>query len=257
MSDISFLELIPILMALFIWTPQFVNKKLLLRIDNQALVFIINKRTSKSKFVMKLVRPMVLLLMSKNIQVRALHIPVVNNAISDSVSFSAPAFQGLGTYSRSNSIRHSCGVPLDNFGPEIDFLLNHSLAPSTARSYNRAIEMLSFFRKDLGLPLVWPAPLQDITAFVAYMYKLGLLHSTINSYMSGLSFYCKLNDFEDNTNIFIVRKLTDGVKHSRSPQIDNRLPISKELLGRIIFVLPSICSSNYESTLFKAAFSLA
>jgi hypothetical protein len=108
MSDISFLELIPILMALFIWTPQFVNKKLLLRIDNQALVFIINKRTSKSKFVMKLVRPMVLLLMSKNIQVRALHIPVVNNAISDSVSFSAPAFQGLGTYSRSNSIRHSC-----------------------------------------------------------------------------------------------------------------------------------------------------
>jgi len=75
--------------------------------------------------------------------------------------------------------------------------------------------------------------------------------------MSGLSFYCKLNDFEDNTNRFIVRKLIDGVKRSRSPQIDNRLPISKELLGRIIFVLPSICSSNYESALFKAAFSLA
>jgi hypothetical protein len=47
--------------------------------------------------------------------------------------------------------------------------------------------MFSLFRKDLGLPLVWPAPLQHITAFVAYMYKLGLSHSTINSYMSGLS----------------------------------------------------------------------
>lgn len=117
--------------------------------------------------------------------------------------------------------------------------------------------MFSLFRKDLGLSLVWPAPLQHITAFVAYMYKLGLSHSTINSYMSGLSFYCKLNDFEDNTNRFIVRKLIDGVKRSRSPQIDNRLPISKDLLGRIIFVLPSICSSNYESALFKAAFSLA
>ena len=69
---------------------------------------------------------------------------------------------------------HSCGVPLDNFGPEIDFLLNHLLVPSTARSYNRVIEMSSFFRKDLGLPVVWPALLQDITAFVAYMYKLGL-----------------------------------------------------------------------------------
>jgi hypothetical protein len=69
MSDISFLELVPILMALFIWTPQFVNKKLLLRIDNQAQVFIINKRTSRSKFVIKLVRPMVMLLMSKNVHV--------------------------------------------------------------------------------------------------------------------------------------------------------------------------------------------
>jgi len=63
--------------------------------------------------------------------------------------------------------------------------------------------------------------------------------------------------FEDNTNIFIVRKLIDEVKRSRSPQIDNRLPISKDLLGRIMFVLPSMCSSNYESALLKAAFSLA
>jgi hypothetical protein len=99
--------------------------------------------------------------------------------------------------------------------------------------------MFSFFQKGFG-----SSTLQDITAFVAYMYKLGLSHSTINSCMYGLRVYCKLNDFEDTTNIFIVRKLIDGVKHSRSPQIDNRLPISKELLGRISFVLPSICSSN-------------
>ena len=51
--------------------------------------------------------------------------------------------------------------------------------------------------------------------------------------------------------------MIDGVKCSRSPQIDNRLPISKDLLGRIIFVLPSMCSSNYESALLKAASSLA
>ena len=112
--------------------------------------------------------------------------------------------------------------------------------------------MFSFFQKGFG-----SSTLQDITAFVAYMYKLGLSHSTINSCMYGLRVYCKLNDFEDNTNRFIVRKLIDGIKRSRSSQIDNRLPISKELLGRISFVLPSICSSNYESALFKAAFPLA
>jgi hypothetical protein len=58
------------------------NPKLLLRINSQTLVFIINKRTSKSKFAMKLLRPMVLLLMSKNIHVRAVYIPGVNNAIA-------------------------------------------------------------------------------------------------------------------------------------------------------------------------------
>lgn len=86
MSDISFLELIPILMAMFIWTSEFISRKILLRIDNQALVAIINKRTSKSKFVMKLIRPLVLLLMRKNIQIRALHVQGIFNEIADSLS---------------------------------------------------------------------------------------------------------------------------------------------------------------------------
>jgi hypothetical protein len=52
MKDISFLELVPIILAFHIWTPRFINKKILLRIDNQALVAIVNNRTSKSKYIM-------------------------------------------------------------------------------------------------------------------------------------------------------------------------------------------------------------
>ena len=63
MRDIAFLGLIPIVLAMFVWVPMFVSKKMLLRIDNQALVAIANKRTFKSKHVMKLVRPLVLVLM--------------------------------------------------------------------------------------------------------------------------------------------------------------------------------------------------
>jgi len=84
--DISFLELIPIVLAMFVWAPMFVNKKILLRIDNLALVAIVNKRTSKLKHVMKLVRPLVLMLMRFNIQVRALHIEGKLNDIADSLS---------------------------------------------------------------------------------------------------------------------------------------------------------------------------
>ena len=86
MADISFLELIPILLAMFILTSQFTHKKILLRIDNQALVAINNKRTSKSKFVMQFIRLLVLLLMKNNIQVRALHVDGVKNEIANSLS---------------------------------------------------------------------------------------------------------------------------------------------------------------------------
>jgi hypothetical protein len=75
--------------------------------------------------------------------------------------------------------------------------------------------------------------------------------------MSGLSFYCKLNDFEDNTNIFIVRKFTDGVKHSRSPQIDS-LQISTLCTTTVWFetvnslILNSPCYANEKAALNNA-----
>jgi len=86
MSDVSFLELIPILLAMLIWYREFANKKILLRTDNEALVFILNKRTSKSKYIMQLLRPLILLLVKENIQVRALHIAGSRNDIADSLS---------------------------------------------------------------------------------------------------------------------------------------------------------------------------
>ena len=86
MKDFSFLELVPIILAFHIWIPRFINKKILLRIDNQALVAIVNNRTSKSKYIMQKVRPLVLLCMRSNIQVRAMHISGVQNELADCLS---------------------------------------------------------------------------------------------------------------------------------------------------------------------------
>ena len=54
--------------------------------DNQALVSIINKQTSKSKRVMMLVRKMVLLLLENNIMFKAQHIYGKVNNIADALS---------------------------------------------------------------------------------------------------------------------------------------------------------------------------
>ena len=93
----------------------------------------------------------------------------------------------------SDSIRYSCGVLDDHFKSEVDFLLSKSVAPSTAKLYNRGLEFFNTFRKDCGLKPVWPVPLQDIIALIKFMFKSGLAHSTVSCYISGLSFHNKIN----------------------------------------------------------------
>lgn len=86
MSDMSFLEFVPVLLAMFTWMTKLRNKKIILRIDNQALVSIINSPTSKSTFVMQLLRPFVLLTMCNNVQFKAVFIQGVHNEIADALS---------------------------------------------------------------------------------------------------------------------------------------------------------------------------
>jgi 5-keto 4-deoxyuronate isomerase len=94
----ALLELVPVVLALSVWAQLLQNKRILLRIDNSALVSIINKRTSKNKQIMKLIRPLVLLTMQYNIQLTALHIEGLHNEISDALSrFQMKRFRSLVT----------------------------------------------------------------------------------------------------------------------------------------------------------------
>jgi site-specific recombinase XerD len=122
--------------------------------------------------------------------------------------------------------------------------------------YNQGLEAFNEFRRECSLGGLWSIPLSEIVDFIAYMYTSGLAHSTVNCYIAGLSFCSKLNNFEDNTGAFVVRKIVDGVKRASLGKPDSRLPITRELLGRILLVLPSVCKSRYESHLFRAAFPL-
>ena len=82
----TFLELIPVVIAVEIWGHLLEKKKVVFHIDNLALVSIINKQTSKSKRTMELVRRLVLKLMLNNVVFKAKHIASVDNDIADSIS---------------------------------------------------------------------------------------------------------------------------------------------------------------------------
>ena len=85
-SDITFLELFPVVAALYIWQSDLKNKKILFHVDNQAVVTIINKKSSKSPRVMGLVRKMVLVCLEANILIKSEFLPGYLNVLADSLS---------------------------------------------------------------------------------------------------------------------------------------------------------------------------
>jgi len=86
LKDITYLELIPIILAIFIWGNAMKHKKVIFFSDNEAVVFILNNKSSKSERVMSLLRPLVYLTLVFNIQFRAKHLFSFENKIADSIS---------------------------------------------------------------------------------------------------------------------------------------------------------------------------
>ena len=84
--NIAVLELYPIVVLLTILAPSLANHRVTAHTDNQALVFVINDKTSKDPKIMHLLRPLVLTLLKHNICLVSLHIPGKNNTVCDTLS---------------------------------------------------------------------------------------------------------------------------------------------------------------------------
>ena len=58
----------------------------------------------------------------------------------------------------------------------------------------------------------WPVSENELMSFVSYLYNRGLYWSTVNNYLSALSFHNKINKYVDNTQSFVIRNMVDGLK---------------------------------------------
>ena len=72
--------------AVALWGRRLTGKRIIIRSDNEALVAIINKQSSKCPKIMHLVRFFVLRCLSNNVSFKAIHIPGVKNQIADALS---------------------------------------------------------------------------------------------------------------------------------------------------------------------------
>jgi hypothetical protein len=84
--NITFKELLPIVLALEVWGNELANRCIILHSDNHAVVHIINSQTSKDTHIMILVRRLVLACMQNNILIKSVHIPGKSNTLPDLLS---------------------------------------------------------------------------------------------------------------------------------------------------------------------------
>ena len=76
----------PILLALETWGYKMKNSVVVLHTDNEALVSVINKQSSKEKLVMVLVRRLVVAGLKYNIVCQAQQVPGRYNTMADALS---------------------------------------------------------------------------------------------------------------------------------------------------------------------------
>jgi hypothetical protein len=83
---ITTLELYPVLAIVTMFAHRIKNSHILFHSDNEGVVYIINKQSSRNKIIMNIIRPLVLVLMNNNIMLRSKHIPGKNNILCDAIS---------------------------------------------------------------------------------------------------------------------------------------------------------------------------
>jgi hypothetical protein len=84
--SIAMLEFYPIVFSLCLWSHRMSNQCVHFFTDNESLVSVINKQTSKDSDLMTFVHTMVLICLQNNILFKAKHIAGSRNVLADSLS---------------------------------------------------------------------------------------------------------------------------------------------------------------------------
>lgn len=140
---------------------------------------------------------------------------------------------------------------------EKDNLIKLSMSANSWKTYKTAVDSFNSFRFSYGFGDMYPAPIDHIAHFIAFLSHKGLAASTVSTYISGISHSLKIKGTTDNTKSFIISKMLEGLRRKNPQRPDVRTPISRDILKRIVHSLPFVCSSFYEACLFSSAFSLA
>lgn len=129
--------------------------------------------------------------------------------------------------------------------------------PSSVTIYKRAIAYYKLFLS-IYFPqsTVLPATVEKLSLFVAFCYHNQLACSTVNTYMSVISYLHKIGEFHDVTQSFVIKKSLQGLRKMGDKR-DTRLPITYSILQQLIASLQHTSSSFFLQILLKAMYLTA
>ena len=138
-----------------------------------------------------------------------------------------------------------------------DKLVSASLSAATQSSYNRMLSVYSnFCQKYFPGVNVLPSTHVMVAHFISHLFIQNYQPSTIASYISALSFMHKIKFLQDPTDTFFIKKMLKGTKQLRH-SVDTRLPITYDILVKLVKALPKVIVGIYNQVLLKAMMSTA
>jgi hypothetical protein len=137
------------------------------------------------------------------------------------------------------------------------FLLDKALSPTSHTTYNRAYKLYEQFSKEhFKQSAVFPVPVSHLLLFIAHCYKRGLAPATVCTYISAIGYKHKILQMPDPTASFLVKKSLQGYNNDKK-QIDGRLPITTDVLQKLLHSLRFTNSSYFHRSLLKAMYLVA
>jgi hypothetical protein len=162
-------------------------------------------------------------------------------------------FQEAGTSSKPQSRPYTSRFSQHDLETRVNKLLDASISTNTMAVYETGLKSFSNVCKEFGLEQMWSTALESVVQFIAYLSCKKCSHATAKTCLSSISFQCKIKNWIDMTLTFIVMKLLEGMYRLKKTT-DARMPITVQLLSKIVQALQCICFNNYEAKLVRATY---
>ena len=140
-QSIAYKELFPVVVAARVWGPQWSKKHVLSRSDNDAVVHMLNWRTSNIPSLRQLLRSLLLSTARCSVSFSAEHIPDVHNQIADALS--RICWQEFRRLAPADSSPAPVGIDHLSLEQRCHAFLVHGLAPSSRKTAQRKFFNLS------------------------------------------------------------------------------------------------------------------